>query len=128
MEITGSRIPSLGNMTSAPLSDHAITPALVRHILTAAVLRMKSPAKRPACVPVTAREGSKAAPARLRAKHVGKMKGVIAFAYTENVTPIFAEAVVLVRFWTPQIDMYQRLRRESALMYTYSVVYPAGHS
>ena len=128
MEIIGFRIPSLGNMTSGPLFDRVIMSALVRQAPTAAVLRIKLLVKRPVCVPVTAREGFKVAHARLRAKHVGKMKGVIAFACTESVTPISAEAVVLVRFWTPQIDMYLKLRKESALMYTYSVAYHAGHS
>lgn len=128
MEITGSRIPSLGNMISDPPSDRAITPALAQRPPTAAVLRIKLLVKRPVCVPVTAQEGFKVAHVRPRVKHVGKMKGVIAFAYTESVTPTSAEAVVLVRFWTPQIDMYQKLLRESALTYTYSVAYHAGHS
>ncbi|KAL9121687.1 MAG: hypothetical protein Q9187_001753 [Circinaria calcarea] len=95
METTGSKIPSRGSMTNARPFDHAIIPALVRQPLTAAVLRMTLLVKGPACVPVIAREGFKAAHARLKAKPVGKMKGVTAFACTESVTPISAEAVVL---------------------------------
>lgn len=128
MEITGSRIPSLGSMINARPFDHAITPALVRQPLTAAVLRMTLLVKGPVCVPVTARGGFKAAHARLKAKPVGKMKDAIVFACTENVTPISAEAVVLARFWTLRIDTDQISPRVSVLMYTYSVAYHAGRS